>query len=54
MPKTETNLNSLILRAYTEWLDNQPDHVKTEMDYKELCEWFGKEAGNLVKYNYET
>jgi len=54
MPKTEANMNSLILRAYTEWLEKQPKDVLENTDYKALCEWFGKEAGNLVKYNYET
>jgi len=47
-------INSLILRAYTAWLESQPEHVKHEMDYKQLSEWFGKEVGNLIKNNYEN
>lgn len=54
MQKTEQTMNSLLIRAYTVWLDQQPEHVKNELDYKELCEWFGKEAGNFIKHNYEN
>lgn len=50
-------MNELIIQAYTIWLEQNRKDVENlddQFDYRELCEWFGKEAGIVIKHEYEN
>lgn len=54
MQNKSEQMNSLLIRAYTLWLENETDEVKNSLDYRELTEWFGKEVGIFLKQQYEN
>ena len=51
--KNQNNLEQLIIRAYTIWLEKNGKEITEKLDYLELSQWFGKEVGIVVKNAYE-
>ena len=49
----QSNLEQLVIRAYTIWLEKNGKEITEKLDYCELSQWFGKEVGILVKNAYE-